>query len=119
MRARPGCAVLASALFAISCHRGPAASGRSSGDGVAPPPVEIISCVDLPRDDPRSHNLSGLAWDPAERRLYALSDRDKLITVLEPRDGFQGFDLRSSIELAIDVDPWDGEALAIAGDRFV
>lgn len=110
-------AAVAIAALAAACQAGPAArSGRWSA-----PPTEILSCVDLPREDRHSHNLSGLAWDPAARRLYAISDRDKWITVLEPRPGFLGFDLRSPIalDIAIDAKAWDGEALAIAGDRFL
>jgi hypothetical protein len=118
----PGRAAAANTLLAIACSSGPAATTAAPrGDAIARPTAEIVSCVDLPRGDARSHNLSGLAWDPAERRLFAISDREKLITVLEPRPGFLGFDLRPSITLDIDVDVerWDGEALAIVDDRFL
>lgn len=107
------------ALLATACTTDPTTPVRRAGDRAAPPAAEILSCVDLPRGDRRSHNLSGLAWDPAERRLYALSDRDRTITVLIPRPGFAGVDLGPSIDLAIDVTEWDGEALAIMGDRFL
>jgi len=97
-----------------------AACTSASGSGASKvPPVEVISCFDLPRDDPRSHNLSGLAWDGDQRRLYAISDRDKQLTVLSPRPGFLGFDLLPPIALHIDVKQWDGEAVALAGDRFL
>jgi len=120
MLARPGRIALAGTLFAVACTAGPPVvpSARTAGP-IAAPGTEILSCFDLPRDDARSHNLSGLAWDPAARRLFAVSDRDKLVTVLEPRPGLVGFDLRPAIALDIDVEPWDGEALAIAGDRFL
>lgn len=115
-----GRAAIAAGVAAIACVPGraaiPAAPRRPAP---LPPPVEIISCFDLPRDDPRSHNLSGLAWDPGERKLFAISDRDPTITVLVPRPGFAGFDLAPSITVDIDVQPWDAEALAIAGDRFL
>lgn len=115
MCCRPGRATAIAAL-ATACSAGPTALPRREA---APPPVEILSCFDLPRDDARSHDLSGLAWDPAARRLFAISDRDKRLTVLAPRPGFTGFDFLPSIALDIDIDPWDGEALAIAGDRFL
>jgi hypothetical protein len=107
---------IVAATCAVACAAGPASS-RS--DAVAMPAAEIISCVDLPRDDARSHNLSGLAWDPIERRLYAVSDRDPWIVVLVPRPGFTGFELGATIRLDLPVDPWDGEALALDGDHFL
>jgi hypothetical protein len=118
----PGRAAVANALLAVACSSGPGATTAASRSGaIARPTAEIVSCVDLPHDDARSHNLSGLAWDPAERRLFAISDHDKQLTVLEPRQGFLGFDLRPSIalEIDLDVDHWDGEGLALAGDRFL
>lgn len=112
-------AAAAAATVATACKAGrdPAPAGR--GAPPVAPAVDTVSCFDLPRDDPRSHNLSGLAWDQGEQRLYAVSDKDRWITVLAPRPGFRGFDLAPPIALDIDVEPWDGEALAIAGDRFL
>lgn len=110
------CAAVA-VLVACSCGSARVASlVRGDTPGAA---AEILSCVDLPRDDPRSHHLSGLAWDPAEWRLYALSDKDPWITVIEPRRDLGGFEIRGSIGLELDVERWDAEALAIAGDRFL
>lgn len=86
--------------------------------GAAPAP-EVLACFDLPPGDPRSHELSGLAWDPAAGRLFAISDRNRALTVLVPRPDLGGFDLAPSIPLDIDIDPWDGEAIALAGDRFI
>lgn len=124
-------------MFAIACSAGlpppagsplagsPLAGSPPAGSPTLPPPVtgappaEVLACFDLPRDDARSHNLSGLAWDPAAQRLFAISDRDKALTVLVPRPGLAGFELATSIPLEIDVDAWDGEAVAIAGDRFL
>ncbi|HEX3478822.1 MAG TPA: esterase-like activity of phytase family protein [Kofleriaceae bacterium] len=85
---------------------------------VAPAP-ELLACFDLPPDDARSHELSGLAWDPAEQRLFAVSDRNRALTVLVPRPDLAGFDLAPSIPLDIAIDDWDGEGLALAGDRFL
>jgi len=112
-------------MSTAACRPEPAAATA----GTAPAPllagpavprsVEVISCVDLPRGDPRSHNLSGLAWDARERTLFAISDREKLLTVLAARPGFAGFDLRPSIPLDIDIGVWDGEAVASMGDQFL
>ena len=103
----------------VACHTcAPPAAGPVPTKLPKPRP-EVLSCVDLPRDDPRSHDLSGLAWDPAARVLYALSDREPRIVVLAPRPDFEGYDLRPSIPLEIPVERWDGEALALADDRFL
>ncbi len=80
---------------------------------------EVLACFDLPAGDARSHELSGLAWDPATQRLFAISDRNKVLTVLVPRPDLGGFDLAPSIPLDIDIAVWDGEGVAIAGDRFL
>ena len=85
----------------------------------AAPPPEVLACFDLPPGDARSHELSGLAWDPAARRLFAISDRNRALTVLVPRPDLAGFDLAPSIPLDIDIAAWDGEAVALAGDRFL
>ncbi|HSR97218.1 MAG TPA: esterase-like activity of phytase family protein [Kofleriaceae bacterium] len=82
-------------------------------------PVEVLTCVDLPRDDPRSHDLSGLAWDANEHLLYAISDRAPWIVVLAPRADLSGYELREPIPLDLPVERWDGEALALAGDRIL
>src|SRR5262249_49505358 len=48
-----------------------------------------------------------------------ISDRDRWIVTLVPRPGFAGFDLGPSIDVDVDIDPWDGEALALDGERFL
>jgi len=67
----------------------------------------------------RSHELSGLAWDPAAQRLYAVSDRNQALTVLVPSPDLARFDLAPSIPLDIELPRWDGEGIALAGDRFL
>jgi len=120
MRRHPGYTACSAIAGLIACSASPATLVAPSQDGAARmPAAEIISCVDLPRADPLSHNLSGLAWDGAQGLLYAVSDRDKQLTVLRPRPDFAGYEFQAPIALAIDTPVWDGEALAIAGDRFL
>lgn len=109
--------ILATVLGA--CHAGPPGGVAHGPVGVRPPAVEVLSCVDLPRSDPRSHELSGLAWDPAERLLYAVSDSTPWIVVLAPRADLSAYELREPIRLNLPVEDWDAEALALAGDRFL
>jgi hypothetical protein len=97
----------------------PAAPAALVVPTTAVPGPEVLACFDLPRGDPRSHELSGLAWDPVAQRLFAVSDRNKALTVLVPRPDLGGFDLAPSIPLDLDIAAWDGEAVAIAGDRFL
>jgi hypothetical protein len=110
--------VLVVALLA-ACSATPPAPASPVPAKLPKPRPEVLSCVDLPRDDPRSHDLSGLAWDPAERLLYAVSDREPRLVVLAPRPDFAGYELRPSIPLELPVERWDGEGLALAGDRFL
>ena len=111
--ARPG---PAPAPMPGPCALPPAAPAALALQAAAP---ELLACFDLPPTDARSHELSGLAWDPAVQRLYAVSDRNRTITVLVLRPDLAGFDLAPSIPLDIDLPVWDGEAIAIAGDRFL
>lgn len=82
----------------------------------APPHPEVLSCLDLPPGDPRSHNLSGLAWDG--HQLISISDRDRQLAVLAPDASFTHVALQPAIPLEIPLDAWDAEAVVLAGDRF-
>lgn len=104
----------AATLAAAACR--PAVAPRHDGEA---PRAEIVSCFDLPRKDARSHNLSGLAWDDGEHRLLAVSDRDRWINPLVARPGFSGWDLGETINVEVATELWDGEALAIGGDRLL
>jgi hypothetical protein len=131
----PARGIIGAVALAVACS--PAHTARPEpppapvpGPGALPPAApaalalpaaapELLACFDLPATDPRSHELSGLAWDPAAQRLFAVSDRNRTLTVLVPRPDLAGFDLAPSIPLDIAIDDWDGEAVAIAGDRFL
>jgi hypothetical protein len=110
--------VLAVALL-VACSASPPPAASPVPAKLPKPRPEVLSCVDLPRDDPRSHDLSGLAWDPADGLLYALSDREPRLVVLAPRPDFEAYELRPSIPLELPVERWDGEGLALADDRFL
>ena len=109
---------LALALL-VACNASPPPAASPVPTKLPKPRPEVLSCVDLPRDDPRSHDLSGLAWNPGDGLLYALSDREPRIVVLAPQHDFEGYELRPSIPLELPVERWDGEALALADDRFL
>jgi hypothetical protein len=81
-------------------------------------PIRVLACVDLPRDDRRSHNLSGLAWDPATGVLLAVSDRDPWLVPLRPSPDFLRYELGTPIPLDVDVASWDGEAVAVTPEHL-
>ena len=56
--------------------------------------VEVWSWFDLP-DDPRSRELSGIAWDEAARTLWARAGRDREHRSARPRRRAPGVGLRS------------------------
>ena len=93
----------------------PAAPARAARHDL---PVEIAACVDLPRDDSRSHNLSGLAWDESAGLLYAISDRDPALTVFRPSDDFHRFPIVDKLLLDVVPGKWDGEAVTITPGRI-
>ena len=107
----------AAAVAAAAAGCGPAVTPLH--DGAAAPRAEIVSCVDLPRKDARSHNLSGLAWDDGQHQLLAISDRDRWVTPLVPEPGFAGWQFGTSIQVEVNIELWDGEAVALAGDRLL
>jgi hypothetical protein len=134
----PAHGIAGAVALTLACHpahttrpeRTPAPGDQVPGPGALPPatPValalpaaapQVLACFDLPPGDARSHELSGLAWDPATQRLFAVSDRYRTLTVLVPWPDLAGFDLAPSIPLDIAIDDWDGEAVALAGDRFL
>lgn len=119
MRARCGAAALSVGILLIACRDNPAPAPAPVPRRPVEPAAEVLSCVDLPPGDPRSHDLSGLAWDPANRLLYALSDREPRIVVLAPAPDFASYELRPSIPLELTVEHWDGEGLALADDRLL
>ena len=118
MRCRSGYTAFAAIASVLACRASPPTRVPRPHGAAATPAIELLSCVDLPRGEPLSHNLSGLAWDAAAGLLYAVSDRDKQLTVLKPRPGLDGYEFLAPIALDIQIPAWDGEALTLAGDRF-
>jgi hypothetical protein len=119
-------AAMGAAALVFACHAEPtntaaAAPGESVRAAGEPRTalVEVVSCVDLPRDDPRSHDLSGLAWDPADNLLYAISDREPWLVILAPAPDLSAYAFRPTIPLDLPVERWDGEALAFTEDRLL
>jgi hypothetical protein len=91
------------ALALLSCRRTPP----------APPvlPVTVHALVELPRTK-STQSLSGTAFDPATRTLFALPDRTPMIVPLVGNADFTGFTVGAPLLLTGRTDPsWDGEGL--------
>ena len=80
--------------------------------------VELVSAYDLPREDTRSRELSGIAWDVASRTLFAVSDTLPTIVPLTPSGDFRSWALGAPIRLLLE-DTWDGEGIAVTKEGFL
>lgn len=80
--------------------------------------VELHSWFDLPRDDPRSRELSGLAWDAKRGVLWAVQDEAASIVSLVPSADLRSW--RFGETITVDVDgPVDLEGLVVLDDGFI
>jgi hypothetical protein len=88
------------------------AAGKAFGG-----PVEVHSWFDLP-DDPRSRELSGIAWDEASRTLWAVQDETANIVPLVPDHELQrwGFGLVTTLKTSF---PLDLEGIVVIPDGFI
>lgn len=80
-------------------------------------PVQIWSVFDLP-DDPRSRELSGIAWDAARKILYGIQDENANIVPLEPHEDFHRWTLGTPIPLAVS-GKLDTEGIIATEDGFI
>jgi hypothetical protein len=82
------------------------------------PVVELVSAYDLPRDDLRSRELSGITWDIASRTLFAVSDTLPVIVPLTPSSDFRSWSFGAPIRLLVE-ETWDGEGIAVMPQGFL
>ncbi|MDB5217159.1 MAG: hypothetical protein JWO86_5086 [Myxococcaceae bacterium] len=87
------------------------ARGRFGG------PVEVYSWFDLP-DEPRSRELSGIAWDDATRTLWAVQDETANIVPLVPDAKLEKWGFGPVIVLKMSF-PLDLEGIVITPDGFI
>ena len=80
--------------------------------------VELYSWFDLPSDDPRSRELSGIAWDDATRTLWGVQDATANIVPILPDRDFRRWSLGNSIELRTNF-PLDLEGVVVLKDGFI
>jgi hypothetical protein len=79
--------------------------------------VEVYSWFDLP-DDPRSSELSGIAWDDATRTLWAVQDETANIVHIVPDGtlGTWGFGRTITLRMSF---PLDLEGIVVVPDGFL
>lgn len=110
------------ALGSCSASPRPAALGPGSKAGSTGParlegPVSLWSWFDLP-DDPRSRELSGIAWDASTRTLWAVQDEIPRIVALHPDDELRTWRFGETVDVTVS-GPLDLEGIAVVPEGFV
>lgn len=81
--------------------------------------AELWSFFDLPHGDPRSSELSGIAWDSERRILWAVQDHTPTIVALVPDRELRTWTFGERIDLMIDTDDKiDLEGIVALRDGF-
>jgi hypothetical protein len=109
------------ALAAGACVHSPtsAVTGVTPSTRGAPREVTVHAVCDLPRQ-PATQELSGTAFDPATRTLFALQDVRPNVIPLVASDDFKSFTVGAPIALTGRPEgPWDGEALVRTSKGFI
>ncbi len=84
----------------------------------APRPVELVSWFDFPKEDPRSRELSGIAWDDAAKTLWAVQDETPNIVPLVPDATFSKWSFGATIRVEAE-GKLDLEGVAVLPDGFL
>jgi hypothetical protein len=120
---------LAGATVGLLTACGPSSAALTSNGGgpsTSPPrpvpkafrgPVAVHSWFDLP-DDPRSRELSGLAWDEGTRTMWAVQDETANIVPLVPDKDLRRWSLGPVIVMKTSF-PLDLEGIVLIEDGFI
>lgn len=90
----------------------PAVAARLGG------PIELYSWFDLPIDDPRSRELSGIAWDEASHTLWGVQDESANIVPLIPDPDLKKWGFGPTTTLKMNF-PLDLEGIVVLKDGFI
>jgi hypothetical protein len=82
------------------------------------PRIDLYSWFDLPFDDPRSRELSGIVWDESTRTLWGVQDESANIVPLVPDAGLKKWGFGPTITLKMNF-PVDLEGIVILPDGFI
>lgn len=80
--------------------------------------VELYSVFDLPADDLRSKELSGLAWDSTTNLLWAVQDESPSVVALVPDAALRTWKLAQTIHVSCPT-PLDLEGIVLTRDGFI
>ena len=80
-------------------------------------PVQLWSWFDLP-DDPRSRELSGIAWDESTKTLWAVQDETANIIPIHPDPDLKRWTLGAHVTLKMSF-PLDLEGIVVLPDGFI
>ncbi len=80
--------------------------------------VELHSWFDLPADDPRSRELSGIAWDAQANVLWGVQDEAASVVSLSPDLDFRTWVLGPTIHIDVGA-PIDLEGVVVIPDGFI
>jgi len=105
-------------LGAMTSGCSPASPRRTSSSSDATRSVELWSFFDLPATDPRSRELSGIAWDAERRVLWAVRDASPSIVALVPDPSLRTWRFGETLEISGGA-PVDLEGIALIPDGFV
>jgi hypothetical protein len=86
-----------------------------AGDKAA---VGILAWFDFPKSDPRSAELSGIAWDGATRTLYAITDDAPRIIPIRPSADYRTWTFGDPIAVTVAAE-WDGEGIVLTDGGFI
>lgn len=81
-------------------------------------PVSVHSYFDLPPDDARSHELSGIAWDEQARVLYAVQDEKAQIVSIVPDAHLRTWTITGALQVDVG-DTNDLEGLVLLPDGYI
>jgi hypothetical protein len=109
--------VRSGAALCLAAACGAQAPGAAPAAARSPGAVELWSWFDLP-DDPRSRELSGIAWEDATRTLWAVQDEAADIVPLRPDPALRTWSFGPPVALAATF-PVDLEGVVVLPDGFV
>jgi hypothetical protein len=130
LSARVALALSLPVAFAAACSSssggavGPVAAEAGSeapdaGDDADVPAVTVHAVFDLPRNT-TTQSLSGTAFDPATRTLFAIPDNRPAIVPLVASEDFTSFTVGTPIPITGRPDvAWDGEGLVRTGGGYI
>lgn len=113
---------MTSFAFALAAHLIVGCGAQRRADKAHPlstdTQVTLLTAVDLPFEDARTRELSGIAWDAQRHILYAVSDTVPIVVPLTPSADFSSWTLGEPFTVDVP-DSWDGEGLVLSGDSFL